>query len=64
MSAHPEPKDVLDGIRRHAAVMLMTLTGRPWRRFHFSRAFREATKKAGLQGYVFHGLRKSAAVRC
>ncbi len=43
--------------------MLVSKNGQPWKRHHLSRLFREATAAAGIEGYAFHGLRKSAAVR-
>lgn len=36
-------------------------TGKPWTRHGFSGAWRYVTREAGLLGYPFHGLRKTAA---
>ena len=54
---------VVDAIPRNAINILVSKNGQPWSRHHLSREFRKATAAAGIEGYVFHGLRKSAAVR-
>lgn len=35
-------------------------SGRPWSQSHFQSKFSQAVGDAGLRGYVFHGLRKTA----
>lgn len=61
--AHAALKAALGAIPRNAVNILVSKNGQPWKRYHFSRLFRKATADAGVEGYVFHGLRKSAAVR-
>lgn len=60
---HPDLKATLAVIPKRSPIILTTKTGRPWNPGVFSRAFRLATAAAGIEGYVFHGLRKTAAVR-
>ena len=54
---------VLSEAPKRATVILTTPTGRAWTTNTLSHDFREATKAAGIEGYVFHGLRKTAAVK-
>lgn len=61
--AHPELKAAIEQIPRESVVMLTSANGRAWRGDAFSREFRKATAKAGLENRVFHGLRKTAAVK-
>ena len=60
---HPDLEPVLSAAPKRAAVILTTPTGRAWTTNTLSHDFREATRGAGIEGYVFHGLRKTAAVK-
>jgi len=49
---------------RKAETVLTSATGQPFKADHFKHQFKDATRKAGLlDDLVFHGLRKTAAVR-
>ena len=57
---HRDLRQTLDNTPKRGAVILTTKTGRPWRKDHFSHAWRRAILAAGLDGLTFHGLRKTA----
>lgn len=61
--AHPDLKTVLANIPRRSPLILTTATGRAWDAGYFTHAFHKAVVRAGIAGYVFHGLRKTAATR-
>jgi integrase len=49
---------------RKAETILTSASGRPFKPDHFKHQFKDASRKAGLpDDLVFHGLRKTAAVR-
>lgn len=58
--AHRDLKAMLAGMDRAAAVILTTTTGLAWNAGHFKKEFRLAVGAAGMEGIVFHGLRKTA----
>lgn len=58
--AHRDLKTMLDGMEKTAAVILTTTTGLAWNAGHFKKEFRLAVRAAGVEGLVFHGLRKTA----
>lgn len=60
---HPDLATVVDALPKRGTVMLTTQTGRAWSITNFDDAFSRARNKAGCQGLVFHGLRKTAASR-
>ena len=59
---HPLFRKIIDGIDKRAVVILTTKTGHPWRPEYLSKETTKYAKKAGLDGCVFHGLRKTATV--
>jgi len=60
---HPHLQEVLDATPKRGVMILTTKTGRPWTASNFKHAFGRICKRLGIKGYVFHGLRKSAASR-
>jgi integrase len=53
-------KNMLDGIDRTTAVVLVTKTGRPWKSRYFKAQWEAASKKAGITQLHFHDLRGTA----
>ncbi len=60
---HPDLQEILNATPRRGVMILTTKTGRPWTISNFKNAFGRACKRLDVGGYVFHGLRKSAASR-
>ena len=59
---HPSLLNVLAESPRRAVVILTTPTGKPWTKDTLSHQFTYARRDAGIDGYVFGGLRRTAAV--
>lgn len=51
---------MLDGLERHAAVILTTKTGRPWTKRYFAEEWEKATRAAGIEDLHFHDIRGTA----
>ena len=61
---HSDLRAELDTWSRDALTILVNTRGRPWDVRSFANAFSSATRRYSmLNGYVYHGLRKSAASR-
>ncbi len=58
--ASTEMRDTIEQCPRSAAVILTTETGRPWTTAYLQKLLLKVMTGAGLAGYTFHGLRKSA----
>jgi integrase len=58
-----ELKTMLDGMERKSIFILTTPHGRPWKKSWFSNLWKEATRKAGIEGRTFHDLRGTAITR-
>lgn len=58
----PELDAVLTGVNRRSLHILTTGSGRVWKASNFDSVFGGYLKRAGIEGYVFHGLRKNAAM--
>ncbi len=57
---HSALRKALESAPKKAITILSSAQGKPYTSDHFKHEWREATLKAGLDGYVFHGLRKTA----
>lgn len=57
---HPQLKSIIGGIPKDNAVMLTTITGRPWTAANFKKEWRKATLAAGIEELHFHDLRGTA----
>ena len=60
---YPELRQLLSEIPRRGVTILTTKTGRAWKQNRADKVIRERFKEIEVTGYVFHGLRKSAAVK-
>lgn len=61
---HRTLRDILKNVKRKSVMILTSSTGLPYKHDHLKHQFKAATIKAGLpDDLVFHGLRKTAAVR-
>lgn len=62
---HSALKAELDAAKKttKSVFILHSRSGQPWTRHGFSGTWRYVTRDAKLQGYVFHGLRKTAAAK-
>jgi len=58
----PELQATLDIIPRRSLHILKSAQGKVWGADNFKLQFRNDTRRLGLGGFVFHGLRKTAAV--
>jgi integrase len=58
----PELETVIKSIPKRSLHILTTKTGRVWVKSNFDSTFKRCLKDMGIGGYVFHGLRKNAAV--
>ena len=53
-------KEMLDAMPRKSAVILTTVTGRPWKGKNLQHRWKAAMKRAGIEGLHFHDLRGTA----
>jgi integrase len=60
---HRDLKVALDAAERRGTVILTTLSGRPWKAYHFRHTWKMAMKKARIDGLQFRDLRRTAMVR-
>ena len=60
---HPDLEIVLDALPKRSTRILTTKTGRVWTMTNWHETLKREKNRLGGDGYVFHGLRKSAVCR-